>query len=351
MVMMAHITEVTAPKVIISTYISMLSSIENKSHTWLLDSAASSHICGNIKLFMAIHEVPPISIDTASGESFTARYRGTVCITLQSDPSLNIPDLPLKLVEVIYVPNLNANLLSVGKMTNANVDVIFSKDSSSLTMDDVTLARGPKIHNLFTFMARPTEETIKYSPDTMDINLWHHRLTHMSHSTIERMARENTVIGLPSNLKNDKQILCTDCPYGKQTQAPFNGTEELPANIGDIVSSDICGPFETSIGGFKYLITWIDLSSRYSSVDFLKTKDSNTVTGSFKKYSTWIKRQKGTDIKRIRTDNGGEYIGKEFTDACTQMGIIHETTAPYTSEHNGIAERYNRTLQEGALTL
>ena len=34
-----------------------------------------------------------------------------------------------------------------------------------------------------------------------------------------------------------------------------------------------------------------------------------------------------------------------------KLGIIHKTTTPYTPEHNGVAERYNRTLQEGALTL
>ena len=44
-------------------------------------------------------------------------------------------------------------------------------------------------------------------------------------------------------------------------------------------------------------------------------------------------------------------MGKEFQDICAKSGIIHETTSPYTPEHNGIAERYNRMLQEGALTL
>ena len=56
-------------------------------------------------------------------------------------------------------------------------------------------------------------------------------------------------------------------------------------------------------------------------------------------------------IKRIHTDNGGEYIGADFEALCKSHGIIHETTSPYTLEHNGIAERYNRMLQEGALTL
>ena len=65
----------------------------------------------------------------------------------------------------------------------------------------------------------------------------------------------------------------------------------------------------------------------------------------------WILRQKKADVKKVRTDNGGEYMGKEFQQFCGELGIVHETTSPYTPEHNGIAKRYNRTLQEGALMI
>jgi Integrase core domain len=101
----------------------------------------------------------------------------------------------------------------------------------------------------------------------------------------------------------------------------------------------------------KYFITWIDHKTRYSSIKFWKNKECATVTKSFKSYIVWLKRQKGDDVRRVRTENGGEYMGKEFEEVCAQYGIIHETTTPYTPEHNGITERYNRTLQEGALTL
>ena len=87
------------------------------------------------------------------------------------------------------------------------------------------------------------------------------------------------------------------------------------------------------------------------SIDFLKDKECKTVTGSFKNYMAWLLRQKGADIKKIRTDNGGEYMGKEFKEVCEKLGITHETTSPHTPEHNGVAESHNRTLQEGALTL
>ena len=68
-------------------------------------------------------------------------------------------------------------------------------------------------------------------------------------------------------------------------------------------------------------------------------------------YFYWLQNQKDTRIKVVRIDNGEEYIGHEFKDLCCEYGITHQTTAPYTPECNGITERYNRTLQEGALVL
>ena len=140
-------------------------------------------------------------------------------------------------------------------------------------------------------------------------------------------------------------------PTWQANQSPVLQTENLPDNIGDIIVSDVCGPFELSSARFRYFITWIDLKTRFTSIEFLKNKECNTVSESFKRYMAWLLHQKKANVKRIRTDNGGEYTGKEFTLICSKLGIIHKTTSLYTPEHNGTAERHNRTLQEGALTL
>ena len=42
---------------------------------------------------------------------------------------------------------------------------------------------------------------------------------------------------------------------------------------------------------------------------------------------------------------GGEFESP-FEQICAESGIIHQTTAPYTPEQNGVAERKNRTLKE-----
>lgn len=361
--MMAYIMEVAVkkepkqPKVLLSMNTPPLSSIEGGTHFWFIDSAASSHICGNQDLFESMYVVPTITIETASGKSFTANKRGTIKIMIQS---YDMDDIDIMLQEVMYALKLKVNLLSVGRVTNANVDVSFTKDYSFLSMNNTPIAQGVKVNNLFAFRTKMDEplnyDSIESSMKDHDgsimnyvysaytpseATIWHHRLAHASYTTISRMTKLNTAIGLPQKINPEDISQCIHCPYGKQIRAPFKQTEEMPKDIGDIVASDLCGPFESSIGGFRYFVTWIDLKTRYVNIEFLKNKESQTVTEAFERYLAWIMRQKNVHVKCVRTDNGGEYTGHEFKKICGDNGIKHETTSPYTPEHNRIAERYN----------
>jgi transposase InsO family protein len=49
-------------------------------------------------------------------------------------------------------------------------------------------------------------------------------------------------------------------------------------------------------------------------------------------------------IKRIRNDDGGEYISNELKDIFLTSGVIHELTPPYSPESNGIAEPFNQII-------
>ena len=57
-----------------------------------------------------------------------------------------------------------------------------------------------------------------------------------------------------------------------------------------------------------------------------------------------IERQSNKAIKILKTDNGIEYINTLFKDYTTSKGIIHQFSAPYTPQQNGLAERINYTL-------
>ena len=56
----------------------------------------------------------------------------------------------------------------------------------------------------------------------------------------------------------------------------------------------------------------------------------------------------GEPIMKLRTDNGGEYMSKEFQTYLTSKGIEHQLTVPHSPQQNGVAERLNSTLMESA---
>ena len=55
-------------------------------------------------------------------------------------------------------------------------------------------------------------------------------------------------------------------------------------------------------------------------------------------------------VKRLRTNNGGEYVDTMFKSFCYEHGIRMERTVSGTPQQNGVAERMNRTLTERAET-
>ena len=76
----------------------------------------------------------------------------------------------------------------------------------------------------------------------------------------------------------------------------------------------------------------------------LKSKDQ--VFQNFQQFHAMVERKTGKPLKCLRTDNGGEYISHEFKEYCSKHGIRHEKTVPGTPQHNGVAERMNRTIVE-----
>ncbi len=61
--------------------------------------------------------------------------------------------------------------------------------------------------------------------------------------------------------------------------------------------------------------------------------------------------QTRNNVVALRADNGGEYTGKEFRNKLLQLGIRHETLAPYAPAQNGVAERTNRMILNAARSI
>jgi transposase InsO family protein len=115
----------------------------------------------------------------------------------------------------------------------------------------------------------------------------------------------------------------------KQPRKPFHIVEGRNTSPFELVHSDI---YEMNgiitKGGKKYFLTLIDDATRFCYSYLLCTKDE--ALEYFKICNAEFETQLGKTIKRLRSDRGGEYIPKDFSEYCEENGIIHEYTPPYS---------------------
>ena len=75
-------------------------------------------------------------------------------------------------------------------------------------------------------------------------------------------------------------------------------------------------------------------------------RNKDETRDAFIKYKIEVENQLSNEIKRLRTENGGEHESNPFNSFCKDHEIIHETTPPYSLKPNGVVERKNMTLKE-----
>jgi len=61
-----------------------------------------------------------------------------------------------------------------------------------------------------------------------------------------------------------------------------------------------------------------------------------------------MENQTGRRIKKLRTDNGREYLSNDFKKFLEAEGIARQLSVEYTPQQNGVVERANRTIIEMA---
>lgn len=66
----------------------------------------------------------------------------------------------------------------------------------------------------------------------------------------------------------------------------------------------------------------------------------------FQKFHAMVEKETEKKLKCLRTDNGVEYTSNDFESYCSKHGIGHYKIERGTTQHNGVAERMNRTIVE-----
>jgi len=141
---------------------------------------------------------------------------------------------------------------------------------------------------------------------------------------------------------------CDTCVQGKMSQYQNRRPDRRATAPLQLVHSDLAGPISAeSKEGHKYAMVFVDDYSGALGVYFLKNKsDATRATEQF-----LADTSPHGKVKRLRSDNEGEYINEEFRSLMLKNQIKHEQSARHLPHQNGTAERTWRSLFDMARCL
>ena len=254
---------------------------------------------------------------------------------------------------VFYVDNLRHNLLSVSQFCDKGMRVIFESNCCSIVRvhDNKTMFVGQREGNMYVVnMKDLSSRNVCLMANNDDSWLWHRRLGHASMHILDKVSKNDLVVGLPK-LKYEKDKFCNACALGKQTRSSFRSKNIVSTSRPlELLHIDLFGPTRTcSLGGKQYGFVIVDDYSRFSWVIFLANKSETLDV--FIPFCKRIQNEKGYSITNIRSDHGTEFENLSFDTFCNENGFCHNFSAPRTPQQNGVVERKNRTLEEMAKTM
>ncbi|GJV60870.1 integrase, catalytic region, zinc finger, CCHC-type containing protein [Tanacetum coccineum] len=254
---------------------------------------------------------------------------------------------------VYYVEGLSHNLFSVRQFCDGGLEVTFRQHTCHIRNKDmVDLLQGSRSINLYSIslneMLAASPVCLLTKASSTKSWLWHRRLNHLNFGTLNELARNDLVRGLPM-LKYDKDHLCPSCQLGKSKKSshPLK-TVNTNTEILNTLHMDLCGPMRVeSINKKKYILVIVDDYTRFGWVRFLRTKDETPEV--LKKFIVTTQRALNATVRYVRTDNGTEFVNKTLTEFFESVGITHNTTvaiACYTLNRSLIHTLHGKTYYE-----
>jgi transposase InsO family protein len=354
------------------------------SHEAIADTGANGHVFHNmVELFNRFRTNKVVH--TAGGEAQRIDVSGDFEVKAVDKKGGEIE--PLLLKNINQLPNCPINLISVSMLCKEGLSFHFEPDHAYFTYKGLNYPLEERnglyvidLHSIltpsdldhYTKLMTP-DMTHQFTASTQahgcTYDLWHKRFGHANKRRIKFLYDHGSVTGLDVNgkFKHDKSCQCTTCLATNNAKIHIGEVRKHDDEItrrGQLIYSDVLGPFPPSVDGHRYAITYTDVYSRYSVVYLLKHKSEAPLT--VKALHEYYEAH-NIKISMIRTDQGGEYIGghvshnmninniheaqleteifdEKFKAACDALKIEHELCPAYRPELHGICERLNRTL-------
>ncbi|GKD42092.1 retrovirus-related pol polyprotein from transposon TNT 1-94 [Tanacetum coccineum] len=236
-----------------------------------------------------------------------------------------------------------------------DLEVTFKRNTCFVrNLEGVDLLKGNRTTNLYTInlheMASASPICLMARATSTKSWLWHQRLSHLNFDTINDLAKNDLVTGLPK-FKYHKEHLCPSCEQGKSKKASHppkpvpNSKQRL-----HLLHMDLCGPMRfESINWKLYILVIVDDYSRYTWVHFLRSKDEapKEIKIFLKKITVLIQAL----VIIVRTDNDTEFKNQVLQEYFNSVGISHQASSVRTCQQNRVVEPRNWTLVEAARTM
>ncbi|RVW74886.1 Retrovirus-related Pol polyprotein from transposon RE1 [Vitis vinifera] len=221
---------------------------------WFPDSGATSHMTSDTE---GVDQSTVYSgnerVMVGNGQSLAISHTGSI--------SSLVPSSPLLLSNVLVVPGIKKNLISISQLTkDNNCCVTFS--SSSFTIQDrvtrVVLGVGRCENGLYMLDRRHHALVSTTSSPRASVRLWHTRLGHPHYRTVASLSKLGSISCSNKLVNNDSEI-CVGCRLGKSHRLPFSLNNERCAMPFDRLHCDLWGPSPvSSFNGYRYYAVFID---------------------------------------------------------------------------------------------
>ncbi|KAL5216753.1 hypothetical protein ABZP36_008154 [Zizania latifolia] len=310
---------------------------------WIMDSGCSRHMTGHHRWFSSL--TPTSSKDYITfGDNGQGKVLGVGSIRISSHFSLR---------NVALVDKLGFNLISFSQLLEEGLEVRFKKGCSC-----VVDSRGVLICQILPFgWVFRIDFSSTFGPSrylmagtSSELSKWHRRLGHLSFDLLVKLSSLGLIRGLPK-LKMEKDLVCYPCRHGKMvadSHAPV--TQVMTEYPGELLHMETVGPARVrSVDGKWYVLVIVDDYSRFLWVFFLESKDE--VFQYVHDLILRLKNERNGRMRGIHSDNGSEFKNSQFDPFCSDQGLEHQFSAPYTPPQNGFVERKNRTLVKMARTM
>jgi hypothetical protein len=290
--------------------------VETTPSIWYIDSGASSHMTEVRENLTDLRDTE-VRMEIALGDDSLGRVARIGIVTFRRD---DMP--PISFMDVLYVPGLKKNLISVSILQDRGLEVTFRgtevfihPKGSSLALGQVIVVRDGK---LFRLLLQPLHAlAVSNNNNKHTCELWHRRMAHLHHGALGGLRQ--VVTGVPQ-ISTKHQDVCKGCALGKISKASFPNNHTRATGILDLVHMDVRGPMtQKSLSGCEYYLTFIDDYSRKTWIYFLKTKSE--VFKRFREFRALVENQSGKRIKVLWLDNEGKYSLRQFVGFCAQHGI------------------------------